>query len=462
VNPLLEFNRFIAVLIPGLALFIVSLTIGSLFDGSNWLTERTLATLMKDYFFAVLIGGTILGLFIDGVRHLFEEKAIEEPWASQQGLDLKLIRDFATYVPTISLEHYRHLLNESYFFYEFYANLALVFFLGAVCVPIYLRYFYSLHPGPLFFWFTGLAALGGFLWYLGRDSYRYFLDTFVDTMDRISPGFKKTLELPKDGTSQSSGDVHLTKAHSSVGFRGMDMLRRGMAFVWGSVWGVIGPLVVGAAGGFLLSRYQALQKVAGALTPLVAAYLGVFTFVCILVTINQLAEMQERGLRLRKERQEPSPEEIRQYVNDALQAAGHSVALSTPSIDREWKLIVTDQNGAGYAVSLRGTPLRLIIGHKLEYIDAALAELTRIIQSPNSTLLDDLHLELARLGVQFKTDAPFSGVELVDDLPAREAMESHRFIDTFGIVQRARILTEVSIHRAITLYREVHGGNGES
>ncbi len=201
MNPFSEFNHFIGYFLPGVVLFVLSLVISSLVAGQDWLSISFLSALVKGHFFAILIASTILGLLVDGVRHLFDEKVFEEPWARREGLNWEEVDDFVTYIPRISVDHYKLIRDESFYFYEFYVNLGMVVVIGAVFVPIYLDRFCKLGAhslGALSLVFLGLVALGALCWWLGKDAYEYFLDTFISTMERLDPGFEKTIALKKE------------------------------------------------------------------------------------------------------------------------------------------------------------------------------------------------------------------------------------------------------------------------
>jgi hypothetical protein len=187
VNPFEDFKHFIAYFVPGVALFFAVLGSVSLIEGNNSLVQGA-------NFLVILVGSTIAGLFLDEARHTWLEPWLEGNWAHRRRFDLTKLDDFLAYVPKIGTDLYELIRDEHYYYYEFDINMSLVLIPGSAVAVMYLTRFQILKNSTLaiVLWAV-LLGLARCFWIFGKNAYDYFLDTFVNTMDRKEAGFKKSI-----------------------------------------------------------------------------------------------------------------------------------------------------------------------------------------------------------------------------------------------------------------------------
>ncbi len=237
--------------------------------------------------------------------------------------------------------------------------------------------------------------------------------------------------------------------------------------MWKRLWEdvrstVVQYLILSVLAGFVAAfatSYSGTQKVAGPMTPVVLAYLFVFTFVAVLATINQIGEIRDREARRRKEQQEqllknrqPSPDEIRTKIQEVLQRGPFSIQVMPTPANTHWQLQVTDANRLVYFVTHDASGA-IVIAAGVGIAPEQLQEFRQIIEEPNSVFLEDLQMELAKLGVQFQVEGPpFRGVEVLDTLTVDEALTSSRLVESLSLVRRSTIFV-ITFARRSTLLR---------
>ncbi len=192
MDPLSKFNHFIAYFVPGAVLLVAVLMFLSSIYGKNFLSSM----LMVDGFVRVsilIIAVTILGVFVDELRHTKIEAYLEQEWAKKKSYDLNKIDDYIAYAPKIGIEVYKTIVDEYYYFYEFDINTAICMIVLACASPIYFSTFQYVgidSANSIGILVGVVACLFG---YFGVDCYRYFLDTIISTMEKVENGFRDSI-----------------------------------------------------------------------------------------------------------------------------------------------------------------------------------------------------------------------------------------------------------------------------
>ncbi len=189
MNPFDDFGHFIAYFIPGIVLAVVLAMGLSCVIGGNLLTENGFAQNVT----LALVLATILGLFIDELRHTQFEKYIEADWVDKNGYDGNKIEDFMTYAYKMGVNLYETIVEEYFYFYEFDTNLSVSLMLASFVLPIYFKLFYGLHDWLVVLALAVMIAMAFSFYYFGRECYWYFLSTMIDVMEKVAPGFKKSI-----------------------------------------------------------------------------------------------------------------------------------------------------------------------------------------------------------------------------------------------------------------------------
>jgi len=195
MNPFKEFNHFIAYFVPGVVLFVVLLMVSSLLLGTNVLISNNL---FSTGIFITLICGTILGLFIDDVRHSFIEPKLEKSILKELKYDQNKIEDLISYIPEgLNIEVYKLIRDEYFYFYEFDVNISMALLILSIVIPFYIVYIYFL---PCLFGlvlFLILFFVARLFYKMGKEGYSYFWETFIATMSKIKSNFKNEIKLNK-------------------------------------------------------------------------------------------------------------------------------------------------------------------------------------------------------------------------------------------------------------------------
>lgn len=201
MNPFSNFNHFIAFFVPGIVLATAVLAAGSLAVGKDLVALVILGPTPGGSVVVTIVFGAFFGLLIDEARHAWVEDWFDSNWATERQYDLdQMGEDFICHVsrpdPPVTLNAYLVMIDESFHFYEFDINMGIALVFSAVVIPFYLDRFYL--PWGQHTWFfvllplaMSLVATGFFLF--GINAYEYFLDVFVDAMERGSPGFKASI-----------------------------------------------------------------------------------------------------------------------------------------------------------------------------------------------------------------------------------------------------------------------------
>ena len=183
MNPFKEFNHFIAYFVPGVVLFVISLSLISIIGGTNILV---IFISSSSYIFVTLIVGTILGLLLDEFRHVCLEERFEKWWAKKNDIDTEKMDDFVNCAPKIGLDLYKLIRDEYFYFYEFDINISISLLLGAFALPFYLTHFCVLPQYAICLSCTLLMIMSIAFWYFGKNAYEYFLDVLKRAIDRVA------------------------------------------------------------------------------------------------------------------------------------------------------------------------------------------------------------------------------------------------------------------------------------
>jgi hypothetical protein len=190
MDPFGDFDHFIAYFIPGFVLTILIIFVVSVLGSIDPVALFLTGSGIPNELFGAVIVSVILGLLVDGFRHSVEERWFEIPW-SRKNPEIQwdeVEEDLPAYIPTISVDHYRLLRDENFYYYEFYINLALVLWLGAILVPVAL-----LHADWVEYAYASivvvavLGILGRVCWNFGKEAYEWFLTSFFAALKRVSP-----------------------------------------------------------------------------------------------------------------------------------------------------------------------------------------------------------------------------------------------------------------------------------
>jgi hypothetical protein len=190
MDPIKNFNHFIAYFIPGIILLLVVLMLVSLGAHQDLLAKD----FTFKYVFLVAVGSVILGLFVDDARHNTIENWLEKAWASRNGYDLNEIIEYSAYIPILGKDTYNAIMDEVFYFYEFDYNVGVALLCAAVVLPLYLHRFYHVTSH---LYVIGLVFGAVAFFYFGKKSFDYFLDSLISAIDIAQPGFSSTIKLPK-------------------------------------------------------------------------------------------------------------------------------------------------------------------------------------------------------------------------------------------------------------------------
>lgn len=193
MDPFKNFNHFISFFLPGVILFIMMLMLLSLLIGDNLLNKEYFSGLIA----ITLIGASILGLGVDEIRHvLLEERFFVTPWHNEHKISENL-PDFVCYVPgKISLDLYKTITEEYFYYYEFDANISIVSIIGSIVVPLFANKFFSWYFANitwLLIIFIVLLGLGLMFWSFAKHGFCYFCDTIVEAIENKEKGFKDSI-----------------------------------------------------------------------------------------------------------------------------------------------------------------------------------------------------------------------------------------------------------------------------
>ena len=131
-----KFQHFVSYFLPGAAFFLVVLMGVSVFTHTNLITNILNSTTLLPI---GIVSASILGLLLDGFRHVCLEAYIERRWSSedeQLAVDELMYKDSALY---------NSVLSDFYLYYEFAFNSLLVIITGLLFLPSFLYFFYAIN-----------------------------------------------------------------------------------------------------------------------------------------------------------------------------------------------------------------------------------------------------------------------------------------------------------------------------
>jgi hypothetical protein len=191
MEPFSNFGHFIAYFVPGVVLAVAFMMAGSLLAATNLLNDSQIQNLI-----VIVVLGTILGLFVDELRHKHFEATLEHEWARKRRYDPAKISDPILYAKQIGLEIYQQIVDDYYYFYEFDTNIAVALAFSAMVAPLFLRVFYGASNSIVAVLTTILLLLAFAFYSFGVQCYEYFLDLMVQVMDKVDKNFLTSIKLP--------------------------------------------------------------------------------------------------------------------------------------------------------------------------------------------------------------------------------------------------------------------------
>lgn len=217
--------------------------------------------------------------------------------------------------------------------------------------------------------------------------------------------------------------------------------------VWNAIIGYLVPLALVGSGAVVLSLYRTIRKETGPLAPLIVGYLFVFTFVVILVTFNQLQEIQDRNQRARLARRTPA--ELANEIPTWLYQSGFTIT-NNPQADMEFQLVAQDPTGRRISIGKYPGDPYVSLTTQLAIQPADYPTVDALVPRPDSPLTLDLVIEVSKLGLIYDgIGYPLRTITLAEKLPFNESLNQYTFLNSFLRVRHGLALVRSMILRAV-------------
>ncbi len=162
-----------------------------------------------------------------------------------------------------------------------------------------------------------------------------------------------------------------------------------------------------------------------------------------LLIINQLHTIRARR---KKGLANLNDQEIRKTIRDWLDVPYLSIE---PKVypDKFLHFDVTGKHGIPVTVErLRTDPYRLNLGVKVNWEEEAKVKLQNLREPLRSNLINNLRIEMLRLGIQFvMSGQPFEEIVLIEQIPLDNSLTSFYFLQRiFFVVRAAKLIMELT------------------
>jgi hypothetical protein len=227
----------------------------------------------------------------------------------------------------------------------------------------------------------------------------------------------------------------------------------------GAGYHVLTALLGGTGGAIAL--YDLLKTQAGQWAPFIAVYVGLFLFFGILITTNQYLELRERARR--RAAANPTPTMIEKHLRDWLLKFGFQLKYGQPPPIAHFQMIVHDDQGTGLFVQQQRDIPYIVIGSTLQLEnDEESARVQSAITRPRSTVLHELQIELAQLGVEYTLKAQGGGRFAVGGPPLERILILHKSIFDESTTDLKFFHDIMLVRRGIALASSVLGRSGNA
>lgn len=221
--------------------------------------------------------------------------------------------------------------------------------------------------------------------------------------------------------------------------------------LWNAIWNAIVsylvPLALVGSGAIAVSLYRTVRKATGPMAPLIIGYLFVFLFVVILVTFNQLQDIQDRKQRARLVQRTPA--QLVGEIPSWLYQSGFTIT-NDPQPNVEFHFIAQDPTQRRISIGqIRGDPY-ISLSTQLVIQPEQYARIDRLVPRPDAPFALDLVIAVSKLGLVYDgIGYPLRVITLTEKLPFNDTLTQFTFLDGFLRIRHGLIVVRSMILRAI-------------